>query len=409
MLFNFNIWSSLLLIGFIQGIVFSGILWVRSVKKERLSDRIATFILLIGSVYVAQWMLGFAGWYDTRDEHTTFMFYFPWRYFLFLGPLVWFYFLSLTDAHFKWKRTYWYHFIPGMLFFIYSLYPFLSDIFYDVFINDQDLAFFYETRGPVAEARNSSSDLLSKLIFFSEKIHTGVYLLFTLKAYRSYRKYINQEFSNTDLLSYNSLHWWIKLFAAGVIVTLVLEICGSFMDFSYQNSWWHYFIMSILVYVSGFLFQSIDPDLSRQLHFNADHVITLISEESSSTKTDSATEDVPDLSAYDHILRRLKESMIEDKIYLQSDLNLGQLAKVVGTNASVLSKVVNTRYGSNFNDFVNGYRCDAVKQAIDEGRHNDLTFLSLAIDAGFNSKSTFNRAFKKKYGINPGEYAKNRG
>ena len=58
----------------------------------------------------------------------------------------------------------------------------------------------------------------------------------------------------------------------------------------------------------------------------------------------------------------------------------------------------------NFNDFVNKYRINAFLQKIAEGEHNIQTFLSLAFECGFNSKSTFNRAFKRATSLNPKEY-----
>ncbi|MEO0731920.1 MAG: AraC family transcriptional regulator, partial [Bacteroidota bacterium] len=69
----------------------------------------------------------------------------------------------------------------------------------------------------------------------------------------------------------------------------------------------------------------------------------------------------------------------------------------------VLSKVINGVYGMNFNDFINARRCEAFLRKIREGDHRRHTLLSIALDCGFNSKSTFNRAFRKHAGISPGQ------
>ncbi|MFM8912794.1 MAG: helix-turn-helix domain-containing protein [Flammeovirgaceae bacterium] len=58
----------------------------------------------------------------------------------------------------------------------------------------------------------------------------------------------------------------------------------------------------------------------------------------------------------------------------------------------------------NFNDFVNHYRIKALLHRIEEGEHTIQTLLSLAFECGFNSKSTFNRAFKRATLLNPKEY-----
>ncbi|MCA6447833.1 MAG: AraC family transcriptional regulator, partial [Chitinophagaceae bacterium] len=58
----------------------------------------------------------------------------------------------------------------------------------------------------------------------------------------------------------------------------------------------------------------------------------------------------------------------------------------------------------NFNDFINRYRVEEVKKQLQNPKNASLTIMSLAYDAGFNSKATFNRAFKKHTGENPSKY-----
>jgi AraC-like DNA-binding protein len=103
---------------------------------------------------------------------------------------------------------------------------------------------------------------------------------------------------------------------------------------------------------------------------------------------------------------KLEKHLASERAYLDPELNLTQLAKQLKTNSSQLSKVINTVHGQNFNDFINELRCAAFMQALEAGEHRIRTLLSLALDSGFNSKATFNRAFKKCYGISPGEAAK---
>jgi AraC-like DNA-binding protein len=58
----------------------------------------------------------------------------------------------------------------------------------------------------------------------------------------------------------------------------------------------------------------------------------------------------------------------------------------------------------NFNDFVNQHRIEALLQKIAEGEHSIQTLISIALECGFNSKSTFNRAFKRATSLSPKEY-----
>jgi AraC-like DNA-binding protein len=68
-----------------------------------------------------------------------------------------------------------------------------------------------------------------------------------------------------------------------------------------------------------------------------------------------------------------------------------------------LSQIVNERCGTNFSDFVNSFRVHEVVGLLE--RHGRArTILDLSLEAGFNSKSTFNHAFKKHTGLSPRAY-----
>ena len=68
--------------------------------------------------------------------------------------------------------------------------------------------------------------------------------------------------------------------------------------------------------------------------------------------------------------------------------------------------MVNRRFTITFNDFVNYHRVQAVIAQLQDGRHKAQTLMSIAYDCGFNSKATFNRAFKKATGKSPQEWLK---
>ena len=73
-------------------------------------------------------------------------------------------------------------------------------------------------------------------------------------------------------------------------------------------------------------------------------------------------------------------------------------------NTNLISKVINQGFGLNFNDFINKYRVDAVCDCLDKDMQQHMTILGIALECGFNSKATFNRAFKKHVGKTPREY-----
>lgn len=399
--FNFNEWSSPLLPGFLQGIVFAVLLTLRGVREERVSDYLAAILLLCGSLYIGQWMLGFAGWYDSHDWRTTFMFYVPWKHLLAFGPLIWLYFRSLTNTDFQWKRSYWWHFLPALLVLLEFLLLAAFDWVYWRGIAGNAFEDFHRTRGPASEWQNSADlfdvyrTVLSVLGFFL----LGYYLLRTIKDYRNYRRYLSAEFSNTGQLAFRSFRITLYVMLAGVSLTFILEIVNQFFSKSYIDSWDSYFAMSVFTFAAAIQFLVLTPNLTRALRFEPEAVTepTAALPEPSSFPARNID---PDLERW---ATRLEQRMASHNDYLNPDLKLGDLAEAVGTNSSVLSKVINGQYGKNFNDYINGLRCRAFDERIAAGEHHRHTLLSIALDCGFNSKSTFNRAYRKYAGVSPKE------
>jgi AraC-like DNA-binding protein len=89
------------------------------------------------------------------------------------------------------------------------------------------------------------------------------------------------------------------------------------------------------------------------------------------------------------------------------ELSLATLARRLGTNTGYLSRALNEGLGLGFSAFVNGLRSEAVAAALDSGADDDL--LTLALDAGFASKASFNRAFFATYGVTPSAYRRRAG
>lgn len=103
---------------------------------------------------------------------------------------------------------------------------------------------------------------------------------------------------------------------------------------------------------------------------------------------------------------RLSRIMQESKEFMNPELTLSQLSAKVGTNTHTLSRVINEGYNKSFYDFVNTYRVEEFIELVQQEENQRETFLALALRVGFNSKTTFNRAFKKVTGTTPRAYLK---
>jgi AraC-like DNA-binding protein len=111
-----------------------------------------------------------------------------------------------------------------------------------------------------------------------------------------------------------------------------------------------------------------------------------------------------DADAAERIASRVRLALRDEALVTNPALSLQDLSAKLGIPAHKLSQTLNGYMQTSFFDAVNAARVDIVKARVDQG--SDQTFLALATEAGFNSKSTFNVAFKKATGMTPSEYRK---
>jgi AraC-like DNA-binding protein len=105
-----------------------------------------------------------------------------------------------------------------------------------------------------------------------------------------------------------------------------------------------------------------------------------------------------------HYTTLLKKSMEEDKLYLESSLNLQSVSTHTNIAQKTISYILNNYHNKSFNEFVNEYRIQEVKKRLLEKDKDHLTIYGIALDCGFNSQATFQRAFKSITGVSPKEY-----
>ncbi|MEP2025272.1 MAG: helix-turn-helix domain-containing protein [Reichenbachiella sp.] len=108
----------------------------------------------------------------------------------------------------------------------------------------------------------------------------------------------------------------------------------------------------------------------------------------------------------DELLPKLRDLMEKEKVYHEAELSVNRLAELMETKPHILSKLLNEHFEQNFRDYVNGYRVEEFIDLANSGKLEKLTYLGLAHEVGFNSKSTFNLAFKKITHKSPREYFK---
>lgn len=106
------------------------------------------------------------------------------------------------------------------------------------------------------------------------------------------------------------------------------------------------------------------------------------------------------------IIVKLEQIVEKQKLYLDPDINIDNLAQVINCSKHHLSQVLNGVLQKSFYDYINGYRVEEAKLLLRDVSRNNYKIASIAYDAGFNSLSAFNEVFKKLTGITPSQYRK---
>ena len=383
LIFDFNEKSSVLLVFFLHALVFAGMLW-RKGREESKQDSfwLAAFVVL-GGFYLCPFMLGYAGWYSV-ESYRNFMFFVPFQQLFLIGPVFYFYIKALLDSDFQLSRPDYLHFLPAALYLLYSLVVFIGDqfLFEEYYFyadgRDKDLDFWYQMAG-----------LISMLF----------YLFLSLRYYWSYRKISVQEVSFADEIAFR----WIQHFAVAFSLILILRVLFFILNpewGQFGSKYWYYLCFAILlqyISISGYT-NTVRATIKMPVDPIGDWEPD---EQVESQGAPQGKKEVEKLADWKPKIDALFES---ENLHQNSSLTLTDLATLLKTNRSILSKVINQEFQMNFNDFVNQKRAEAVIKKLQQGEHVQNTLLAIALDCGFNSKSTFNRAFKKHTTLTPQQF-----
>lgn len=108
----------------------------------------------------------------------------------------------------------------------------------------------------------------------------------------------------------------------------------------------------------------------------------------------------------ERLKKSLKTLMVHKKIYLNHKLTLLELAQQLETTPNNVSWLLNNIHKCSFYDYINRYRVQEFIKKVENKEHQHHTLLALSLDSGFNSKSTFNKAFKTEMNDTPSNYIK---
>jgi AraC-like DNA-binding protein len=359
--------------------------------------------LLLSALYIAPWMLGFAGWYS-HQPYRDIMFYMPFQQLFLIGPSIYFYVQSLLNPAFRFQKKDLWHFLPALAYLLYCGWMAVYDklivgkYYFLLDGRDRDFDTWYQALG-----------FVSMIIYFT----------LSIRFYYSYKQLLVQVLSNGQDLAFVWVRNFLIAFLSLLIAWLGLAFFEIFFNSTYAKVWWYFFSYAIICYyiaIEGYANVVQTKVFFKTNLLSPQHTLLLLPAQKPLYLEAYEEVEVIDLQSdtflqdeYEEWKNAIENLILQENLYQDAELSLPQLAKKLHINIALLSRIINKGYGLNFNDFINQYRIKAVMDCLALGKHKKHTLLSIAYECGFNSKTTFNRAFKKYTSLSPQEYIKKNG
>lgn len=226
-------------------------------------------------------------------------------------------------------------------------------------------------------------------------IHTQFYLILIFVTLRNYKKTVLQNFSNANLTNYK---WLLQMAIMLQILFWFVFTKNMMRMFSHDFMTIEYariaMVLFIILFLCWLLLKALHaPEIFRGI----DSKLRLIR---------NITEEEKKEMAMQNNIEELRNFMKEKEPYLNPNLTIQNLADELGKPVRELSILINYNFKQHFYDFINSYRIDKAKELLKNTSSKDLMVFEIFYDVGFNSKSSFNTAFKKQVGKTPTQYRK---
>ena len=229
------------------------------------------------------------------------------------------------------------------------------------------------------------------------------YFILSLKLLEKHRKNVEDHFSQIENIDLKWLSFIVKIGLGTYLIYLSLMILWSLnlTELEHIDSYPNFIVLFFILPISYYSLNS--PLVFSQLNNYVSQGLLDASEEEISKI--EVKELVSSEKAHELFIK-LEHRIIEKELFCIENLTLEDLAKEIEVHSKYLSYIINSQSGKNFFDFINSFRVKEFNKRVLDERNKSLTFLAIAFDCGFNSKSAFNRSYKNEMGITPTEFIK---
>ncbi len=366
----FSLFDLVILACIAQGLITSLLLFKS--KQAKTSKRLLGTSLILLCIVSFRMVFHNVGWSQIPQIR-----YLPLAWELFIPPLFYLYVCSLTQKNFKWRNIYLLHLLPGALYLVNDINVYLQT-FMEPSIEQQ-----WQTAA--ALYYHQTNEIEDYLIIISNFI----YGFFSINLIINFR----EQTKSLKLKQADNVYQWLKKLIALMGIAVILVFINELIDlYSQQRSQGlnHWQLLNLYVaatiYYIGFKGYRLE---AASLHADKQKIQQVAS------KLD------------DENIKNVEENLIQqleqETIYLDPEITLNQLAKLIDTSSGNLSFVINQKFSQNFRDLMNSYRIKHVKSKLDDYKEGQ-SILNIALDSGFNSQASFYRAFKKFENMTPKAY-----
>ncbi|HEY5747300.1 MAG TPA: helix-turn-helix domain-containing protein [Chryseolinea sp.] len=229
------------------------------------------------------------------------------------------------------------------------------------------------------------------------------YIYFAGRALSSYQRSIQHLYSETSRIDLAWMRWLIN----GFLVLTIWMILFYFTILKFPEKFKLIILLNTAIvtpYLYAITFKGISQPTLWQARRKASREEVL--EEIHIVEETEARNQKNTLNPErkDDIITRIQGLMEAEKLYLQPELTLQDLADQLGTPAYQVSQAINEGLQKTFYDLVNGCRVAEAQRLLLDPKNRNLKIMAVAFDSGFNSKTTFNTVFKKFTGLTPSEF-----
>jgi len=347
-------------------------------KGNRLTKNLLGFLFLALGLAVADVYLQVT---ETYYRYPQFAYIFnplPLVY----GPIIWLLTKSVTIPNYQIRNKDALHFLPFVLLTVSSIF------FYHI----QDLEFKREFLRRSNDASRPENMLISAIVLGS----IIIYIIWCYLQVKKYRKQIREQVSNVDQINLGWLEHTLVGFSIIIFSSIILQIITSIIG----DSWiLNLFLLIILFAMLFFIMSSIVRGLRSDTLFSE----SLPNGQAASIHKKPKTQEK---NVDNQQLQILQQWMNNEQPFLNPSLSLKELAQQLQSSPRALSNLINQGLGQSFFDFINSHRIGFAQNKIKNATDKKMTILEVMYASGFNSKSSFNTAFKKHTGLTPTQWKK---